>query len=235
MFVLFDFLQNGELDGWVTRPENDGSLTILEVGADGTSSSIRHVGRGKLNSGPGQFIQPECFVQNQFYEIQANIMIFDESGQPYKCDKNADWNDPKFCPLFSIWYSTDETFWDSYWYDVPNKDTNEWVEGQFNSYQAIFQMTDDLVNAIEASFVFRGLPKGVQIVLDSVSLTPYMHEPSFDPPEEELSPAFDFFMSSSTLEVNPYLQQSWYVRARLKALFLFNYFRYENSFIYVHL
>jgi len=201
-------LQSSTFDGWTTIPEGDGDLAIHNTGADGTATSIKHVSRTTINSGPGQSIETGCFVRDQFYEIEAKIMLLDASGNATSCDKSAGWNDPLFCPLFSIWGNHGETGWDNFWFDVPNNDTSTWVAGSFNVYHAVFQVTDELMTATEASFVFRGLPVGVQVIVDSVYLTPYNHEPGYMPDGWGLY-EFDFFASSSTFEVNPYSQSTW--------------------------
>ena len=202
-------MQSGSFDGWVTRPALEGTLSIHNVGADGSSSSILHSDRDSLNKGPGQFLDTNCFVAGEYYEINAKIMILDEDGNFTTCDKTAGWNDEDFCPLFSIWGRDEkEHGWGDFWLDVPNNDTSDWVEGEFNTYTAIFKLNDEIMTAIEASFMFRGLRIGAQILVDSVSFTPYNHVPDYVPPGwgEE---AYDFFVSSSTFDVSPYSQPTW--------------------------
>ena len=192
----------------MTVPADDGDLSVHGVGADGSASSIKHSNRVSINSGPGQPIDMECLVPDQFYEIRAKIMLLDEVGDDISCDKSAGWNDPSFCPLFSIWGKHGETDWDNFWFDAPNEDTSAWVAGSFNDYHAIFQVTDEVMTAIEAFFMFRGLAAGVQVIVDSVSLSPYNHQPEYTPDGWGLY-EYDFFASSSTLEVNPFYKSTW--------------------------
>merc|ERR1712127_269541 len=114
---------------------------------------IKHTKRKGINRGPGQFIDTNCFVAGQLYEIDAKVMILDEKDQPISCNKTVDWGDSDFCPLFSIWITDKDG--DDYWMDVPNIISSDWNSSDFNEYHGFFKMNGALLEATEASFVFR--------------------------------------------------------------------------------
>ena len=217
LFEQIDFHQNSilscylqGLDNWVTRPDGDGSIIrTLEEGADNSLGAIKHEGRTAINSGPGQFFSTGCLLHEKLYEVSARVKILDENGDPYSCDKSVGFDDPLTCPLLSIWYASDENLWNNFWFDIPNEDDSEWISGEYNDYKAFFQVDDELIEAVEASIMFRGLPIGAQIIIDAVSMSPYMHEPDFVPEDytEETQP--DFFFESSSLQVNPLIESAW--------------------------
>ena len=181
----------------------------MEEGVDNSLRAIKHEGRTAINSGPGQFFPTECLVHEKFYEVSASIKILDENGDPYSCDKSVGFNDPLTCPLLSIWYASDDNLKNNFWFDIPNEDDTEWISGEFNDYKAFFQVDDELIEAVEASIMFRGLPKGAQIVISSVSMSPYMHLPDFVPEGYTEKTQPDFFFESSSLQVNSLTESIW--------------------------
>ena len=130
-------------------------------------------GRTTVNTGPGQSIDINCLELGRQYKISAQIKIMDVNGTAVTCDKNAQWLDPNFCPLFTIWAMT------------PNGEARlnlgsdlashvEWVAGGWNPYEAIFTVDDRLASAGDTLAYFRGPRPDVDIYFDDVSVVEYL-------------------------------------------------------------
>jgi len=130
-------------------------------------------GRTTVNTGPGQSIDINCLELGRQYKISAQIKIMDVNGTAVTCDKNAQWLDPNFCPLFTIWAMT------------PNGEGRlnlgsdlashvEWVAGGWNPYEAIFTVDDRLASAGDTLAYFRGPRPDVDIYFDDVSVVEYL-------------------------------------------------------------
>lgn len=182
-----EMVKNGGADGdimeWFALGDEGGSVMKYDKGADGSSSSVTHKDRSSINSGPGQYIDPGCFVEGAIYELKAKILLMDDYGNFTTCAAGADWNDDTFCPLFSFAYRNKDEY--THWFDVPNdllfgNSSMTWVAGEFNEYHSFFQVDAKIASAVEMYFLFRGPPGGIQIIVDSVSLSPYQHIPNYD-------------------------------------------------------
>ena len=177
-------MQDVGIAPWFTVGEDGvGSILSYDKGADGSLTSIRHTNGVNINSGPGQYIDLGCFNEGEIYELKAKILIMNEDGNLTTCESGASWNDPDFCPLFSFAAQTETGR--VHWIDVPNNlmfgESNiTWASGEFNEYHSYFKANEELANAKELYFLFRGSPVGVDIIVDSVSLSPYQHCPYYN-------------------------------------------------------
>ena len=80
-----------------------GSITMHNVGPDGSSKSFMHLERPHYNSGPGQEnIDLSCFELNERYELKAKIKLVDGNGFPYQCDKSPESKCDDPCPMFTF-------------------------------------------------------------------------------------------------------------------------------------
>jgi len=70
-------------------------------------------------------------------------------------------------------------------------------------------MTEELLQAIEASFMFRGSLKSTQVIVDLISFSPYMHDLDFVPEDNGKNPCFEFDFSSSQFQIGPYNISTW--------------------------
>lgn len=136
--------------------------------------SFMHSGRLHYNSGPGQSLDLSCLQLGRIYEVKAKIKLFDHNGFPFRCFRNA-WADPYTCPMFTIalTLSTGETRLVNEWNDIHEV---PWYADHFNEFHALFQADEDMVNAVDAYWYFRGPRSDINIALDDVSIMLYDYQ-----------------------------------------------------------
>jgi len=145
--------ETGDLSDWDV--EGSGAIEFSTDGPFGSTRSYKITNRTSVNSGPGQDLDIGCFEMGIQYKISAKIKIFDESTEDITCDQYAEWLDPNFCPLFTIWAQTPNGVAKlNLGNDIMTEE--EWAAGEWNSYNAVFTVDERLSKAGDAHIFIRG-------------------------------------------------------------------------------
>lgn len=152
-----------------------GEIVVNSYGPNRNSKSYMHTYGSDIGSGPGQYVNPECFLGDKEYKFTAQMRLYDSSGIPYACNTNER-QDPLSCPFFGIRYRLPSGIWR--WVSVHNPvSIKKWSRTSYTPYDIVFKAPTDFSIATEAHFVIRGLPRYHTIEFDGASLTPYKHNP----------------------------------------------------------
>ena len=153
-----DNSQTGDINDWEIKDVVSGEFIIADDGPGDKTKSFQHKGRIHVSSGPGQDINATCLVQGKQYILEADVKILDEVNGVYTCDKYAEWKDPDFCPLFTIWI--DEKDGKEARYNLGNDYPQHvvWQDGEWNPYYVIFTV-DERLAATDTAFIYLRGPR----------------------------------------------------------------------------
>lgn len=112
-----------------------------------------------------------CLEAGKQYKISAKIKIKDENGNDVSCNKNAEWFDPEYCPLFTIQVQTPTGIARL---NLGDESSFYWNEGEWNVYNSIFTIDDRLSSATDAFIYIRGPRPGLNMYFDDISIEEYV-------------------------------------------------------------
>lgn len=167
--------ETGSIDDWSVMDGHGGVLAVNpNEGPPGSTRSFQIYRRFHFNTGPGQELDVSCFEVGRQYKVSALIKVINEDGSPYSCDKFAEWTDPDFCPIFTIWtMSSSQISRFNMGNDVPNH--LNWQVDEWNAYHAIFTVDERMSKMGDAFVYFRGVRAfGTIILFDDISITEYV-------------------------------------------------------------
>jgi len=163
------FDNDDEMENWSI--EDDGELLIISGdGANGSNSSLLTSGRLATNDGPMSQISHMCMYEGLVYEFTAYLKLLDEDLQPFQCNKTATYGTALACPTLGIEMHTPTGYVMMHPQNIIN---DEWVADEWNMYNTIFIVSNDLANAEYSHFKFKGAAPGVSILIDDMSTNLY--------------------------------------------------------------
>lgn len=161
--------ETGDLSDWQVKDYISGTLGFTNYGAAGGTKSYKHIGRNHKNSGPGQDLPFVCFEKGKQYQLRARMKL----EEP--CDKNAEWLDDNFCPLFSILAllptGPARLNLGNFMPAQGNWSVTEWTD-----YVSIFTVDDHLASSTGGFLYIRGVAPGRNIIYDDVSIIEFIGE-----------------------------------------------------------
>ena len=142
-------------------------------GPGDATKSFKAIDREASSSGPGQSFDPSCLELNKIYEVRAKIRLLDENGFPFQCTTLSMYKDGT-CPAFTLIADTPTG------YDKVITGRNDmkqvWRANEYNEFHFFFSVNEDIKNAVEPYWYFRGPKVGVTMLLDDVSIMKYENQ-----------------------------------------------------------
>ena len=119
--------------------------------------------------GPMQNLNPVCLQEGRVYEFNAMLKLFDTHGNPFACDKAAQWQSAKFCPLlsFALTMPNGEELKEH----RSNNFGGMWTATAYNPFQARITVSANMAAATRVSVYLQGPAPGVAIVYDAVTMS----------------------------------------------------------------
>ena len=127
--------------------------------------------RSAFSSAIRQNLPIDCLNEiGQKFEVNGLFQLIDSDGVPYACDKSAAWGSPLYCLLMSMEMNTASGlikrrhFGNSY--------NGAWVANDFNTFTAIFTVTQELSESTSAFFYFQGPASDSSIIFNHITIVP---------------------------------------------------------------
>ena len=155
---------NGFTGAWGAA--GGGYIESIEGGFN-SSHAFAHFGRGAISSGPKQHIEELCLLPGQKYDLNFQVKFIDNSGQPIGCNKRAAWRDADYCVLITFEMELEGGMKRKH---LGNHYGGAWVADEFNSYNTVLVVDDEMASAKSVSFFMQGPTEDKVIVFDSISL-----------------------------------------------------------------
>ncbi|KAL3913108.1 MAG: hypothetical protein SGARI_000821, partial [Bacillariaceae sp.] len=172
-------VQNGDFEDNVDFWWHMGSLGMVHTdgGADGNAKSLKApntAGAGGRWVGLGQYLDTRCLEEGYMYTLSAKIKLTDsETGALFVCNKDGYPGDPASCPTATLRFVNrleDVTSW-------PNIGKMQEANQEWNTMSGSLLATSEHAAAYSVFLYINGAPAGVDIQIDSVSLTRSMVTP----------------------------------------------------------
>lgn len=161
--------EDGKINkNWKPFQVGNGKLRIRNEGASGTAKSLECYNRRGVG-GPSFQLDPSCLKEGQQYIFIAKVKVTDQNDQPVYINKYSRWGNPRFL-AFSI--LSDHPRKGVRVFNSVNQDPSRWRIDDWNTYRAIFTITDE-VDSKRLLIFFRGPQKLWNIILDEVTMEEY--------------------------------------------------------------
>lgn len=166
-----EIVYNGDGEkGIVEWTTSGGTVQRFEDGNNGTTA-VAHYGRTEYTNSLHHKIDPSCLVEGTHYVLKAHIKLFDESMQPYRCNRLASYGDDDYCALVSLYVVLPNGITPIH---IPNGSPTDWNATEWNVYRADFVVDVNLAQAKSAQIMLRGPKAGVTLVVDDLSIEKYV-------------------------------------------------------------
>ena len=164
-------ISNGD-EGWL---HNEGGLDLHDEGVDGLGdNALKSDSRTGTWNGVAQFLDTRCLVEGEVYEFQAQLKMEGADGTDPGCDV---WTNTG-CPAVYLRYET--AGGNAHYVNVFDGPTvnGDWATGEWNEVRGLLTVTPDMAENAESALIYvNGASVGINIIVDNVSMTPYVEEP----------------------------------------------------------